>query len=312
VIRALAQPEILEYEQTEELVNAPIYVPCAADAPTLPEPDKTAPYLSITPACANEGEIVQVEGFNFAPDTEGPLRFIPGSDPNNNVALGRDNVKTDSNGHFIFSITLPKRASAEVQYLRATLRHNIGTPHFTKTAADTWEKIVETVFLALLATTFGTFLAIPLSFIAARNLMKPVKSPLSSISLSILGWVVGMAIGFLIVRGVEGVSALLGANVFINFISIVITPLLAWVGIRWALPHDLYQSGGRSHLFVDWAIGRMVVSTRTTALHHLGTHHQRRRIGACACLLYQRKNHPADRADDLLHHPYFPQWLSIH
>ncbi len=238
VIRALAQPEILEYEQTEELVNAPIYVPCAADAPTLPEPDKTAPYLSITPACANEGEIVQVEGFNFAPDTEGPLRFIPGSDPNNNVALGRDNVKTDSNGHFIFSITLPKRASAEVQYLRATLRHNIGTPHFTKTAADTWEKIVETVFLALLATTFGTFLAIPLSFIAARNLMKPVKSPLSSISLSILGWVVGMAIGFLIVRGVEGVSALLGANVFINFISIVITPLLAWVGIRWALPQE--------------------------------------------------------------------------
>ena len=66
------------------------------------------------------------------------------------------------------------------------------------------EKIVETVFLALLATVFGTFLAIPLSFIAARNLMKPVKSPLASIALSILGWPIGIALGYLIVRWVEG------------------------------------------------------------------------------------------------------------
>jgi phosphonate ABC transporter permease subunit PhnE len=238
VIRALAQPEIFEYAQQEEIVNAPIYVPCPADAPALPEPDKSGPYLVITPACANEGEAVQVEGFNFAPETEGPLRFIPGNDPNNTVALGRDNVKTDSDGHFLFSLTLPERASDDVQYLRATLRHNIGAPHFTRTASDTWEKIVETVFLALLATTFGTFLAIPLSFIAARNLMKPVRSPLSSIALSMLGWIIGIALGFLIVRWVEGLSSPLTKNIPINLVSVILTPILASMGIRWALPQE--------------------------------------------------------------------------
>jgi len=238
VIRALARPEIFEYEQAEEIINSPIYVPCPANLPSLPEPDKSGPYLVITPACAGEGETVQVEGFNFAPETEGPLRFIPGSDPANTVAIGRDNVKTDSDGHFSFEMTMPKRASDDVQYLRATLRRNIGTPHFTRTARDTWEKIVETVFLALLATTFGTFLAIPLSFIAARNLMKPVKSPLSSIALSILGWVIGIVIGYLIVRGVEGLSTPVTKNIPVNLMSIIITPILAWLGIRWALPQE--------------------------------------------------------------------------
>ena len=142
------------------------------------------------------GETVQVEGFNFAPNTTGPLRFVPGSDPQPTpLPLGGTSCKTDATGHFSYEMTLPKRASDDVQYIRATLSQNVGTPHFTQTAKDTWEKIIETVFLALLATTFGTILAIPLSFIAARNLMKPVKSPLASIALSILGWPIGIASG---------------------------------------------------------------------------------------------------------------------
>lgn len=239
VMRALARPEIFEYEQEVEVINAPIYVPCpAGGAPSIPDPDLTGPSVVVTPACANAGETVQVEGFNFAPNTTGPLRFVPGSDPTNPVAIGRDNVETDDAGHFIYEMTLPERLSDDVQYLRATLRRNVGTPHFTNTARDTWEKIVETVFLALLATTFGTILAIPLSFIAARNLMKPVKSPLSSIALSILGWPIGIALGYIIVRGVDGLSTPLTANIPVNLISVVLTPTLAWLGIRWALPQE--------------------------------------------------------------------------
>ena len=70
---------------------------------------------------------------------------------------------------------------------------------------------------ALLATTFGTFLAIPLSFIAARNLMKPVKSPLASIALSILGWPIGIGLGYLVVRWVEGLSAPFTENIPVEF-----------------------------------------------------------------------------------------------
>lgn len=239
VMRALAKPEIIAYEQEEEIINYPVYVPCPANGvPSIPEPNQTGPYLVITPACANAGETVQVEGFNFAPNTTGPLRFIPGSDPTNVVAIGRDNVETDDAGHFVFEMTLPERLSDDVQYIRATLRRNVGTPHLTKTARDTWEKIVETVFMAFLATTFGTILAIPLSFIAARNLMKPVKSPLASIALSVLGWPIGIALGYLIVRGVEGLSTPFTENIAVNLISIILTPILVWSGIRWALPQE--------------------------------------------------------------------------
>ena len=239
VMRALARPEIFEYDQEIEVINSPVYVTCpASGTPTLPDPTTTGPYLVVTPSCADPGETVLVEGFNFAPHTTGPLRFVPGSDVNNTVTLGRDNVETDDDGHFTFEITLPDRPSEEVQYIRATLRRNVGSPHLTRTAHDTWEKIVETVFLALLATTFGTILAIPLSFIAARNLMKPVRSPLASIALSILGWPIGIVLGYLIVQWVDGLSSPFAANIPVNFISIILTPILVSLGLRWALPQE--------------------------------------------------------------------------
>jgi phosphonate ABC transporter permease subunit PhnE len=239
VTRALAQPDILEYDQVEEVVNLPIYVPCPpSGGVSAAEQSTSEPYIVVTPACAAPGDVVQVEGFNFAPYTIGPLRFIPGSDPNNIVSLGRENAETDADGHFIVSMELPKRPSDDVQYIRATLRRNTGSPHLSQTAHDTWDKIVETVFLALLATVFGTMLAIPMSFIAARNLMKTVKSPLTSISLSALGWPIGILVGFAAVRWVGDVSAAAGSNVWVNLASIVISPALIWLGVRWALPQE--------------------------------------------------------------------------
>jgi phosphonate ABC transporter permease subunit PhnE len=239
VTRALAKPDFFEFDQVQEIVNAQFYVPCPSsrNPPSAPEPITSSPYL-IIPSCANPGDTIQVEGFNFAPDTTGPVRFVPGSDPNNVVTLGRENAKTDSQGHFITSMILPDRQSVDTQYIRATLNRNVGTPHLTQSARDTWSKIVETVFLALLATVFGCLLAIPLSFLAARNLMKPVKGTLISISLSVLGWPIGIAAGFLIVREIGNISHAAGSNIWINLVAVILSPVLIWLGIRWAVPQE--------------------------------------------------------------------------
>jgi phosphonate ABC transporter permease subunit PhnE len=237
VTRALAQPDLFEYEQEEQVVNSPVYVPCpAGGAPSLLPTDTTGPYMVLTPACAEPGETVQVEGFNFFPNARGPLRFVPGSDPANPVSLGNETVATDADGHFLGTMELPSRLSDEVQFVRATVRSNVGVPRFTKTARDTWDKIIETVFLALLATVLGTILAIPLSFIAARNLMKPVKSPLASISLSILGWPIGIVIGYLVVRWVSSLSAPLASSILANVVSVAVAPVAVMFAARWALP----------------------------------------------------------------------------
>ena len=237
VMRALARPEIFDYEQEVEVINAPVYVPCpAGGVEPVSESGSTGPHIVITPACADPGDTVQVEGFSFAPQTTGPLRFVPGNDPSNPVAIGRDTVETDEAGHFAYQMVLPERLSDDVQYIRASLSQSVGTPRFTKTAQDTWDKIIETVFLALLATTFGTVLAIPLSFIAARNLMKPVKSQLGSIALSLLGWPIGIVLGYLIVRWVEGLSLPFTQNTVVNLLAVIVAPVSAGMGIRWALP----------------------------------------------------------------------------
>ncbi|MBK8418045.1 hypothetical protein [Candidatus Villigracilis saccharophilus] len=154
------------------------------------------------------------------------------------MALGRESIKTDSDGHFTTSFVLPDRLSDEPQFLRVTISENVGAPRFTQNAKDTWDKIIETVFMALLATTAGTILAFPLSFIAARNLMKSVRSPLTSVSLSVLGWPIGLGIGYFIVNQVGAFSIPLSENIFINLVSVAATPLIFWYCVRWALPQE--------------------------------------------------------------------------
>lgn len=236
VTRALAKPDLFEYDKVELVVNTPIFVPCRENTMDQVVPQKSEPYLTIEPACGAPGEVVTVKGYNFAPFTQGPLRFVPGNDPNNVVTLGRDNVETDENGSFELELTLPKRESSEPQFIRATLHENVGSPKLTRTAKDTWEKIVETVFLALLATIFGTALAIPLSFLAARNLMKPVKSPLTKAALSLLGWPIGIVVGYILLDMIGKLSVWIGSGPWPNFGIVILSGVAIVFGTKYAIP----------------------------------------------------------------------------
>jgi phosphonate ABC transporter permease subunit PhnE len=246
VTRALVQPDIIEYEQESQYFTAPVYVTCPLGGAIVEAPDTSGPYMIVTPSCAEPGKTVSVEGFNFYPGSSGPIRFVPGNDPTNVVELGNVTALVDADGHFVVTLELPNRPSDEVQYIRATMRRNVGAPKFTQTAYDTWEKIIETVFLALLATVLGTILAIPLSFIAARNLMKPVKSPLSSIALSLLGWPLGILLGYQLVSWVGNLSASFDKNIPVNLVFVILTPILASLGLRWALPEEETTKPGTS------------------------------------------------------------------
>jgi phosphonate ABC transporter permease subunit PhnE len=240
VTRALARPDIFEFEQEEQQAIGTVYVTCPADGslPEVPAPDTSGPYVTVTPACAEPGQIVTVEGFIFFSNATGPVRFVPGNDPTNVVELGNVTAQTDAEGHFIAELELPDRPSEDQQFIRATMRRNIGFPRFTETARITWEKIVETVFLALLATTLGTLLAIPLSFIAARNLMRSVRSPLASFALSVIGWPIGIALGYFIVNRIGQLAASTIDSLPINLASVIIAPVIPWFLFRWAMPQE--------------------------------------------------------------------------
>ena len=168
VLRALVKPDILEYETEETDIEVPFYLPCPEGKDIqLPEPDKNEPYILPSVPCAAAKETITIEGFNMLPDSKGPLNFITAS----GVKKQLGNFQTDSKGYFLLEIKIPTRQPVEeAQHLRATTRLEVGSPMFTRTAKATWSKIVETVFIALLATTIGTIISIPVSFVAARNL----------------------------------------------------------------------------------------------------------------------------------------------
>ena len=194
VIRALVRPDIIEYETIDTDVEIPFYLPCPegqeVEAPAIE--DESQPYLIASAYCGSIYDLIQIEGYNFAPYSKGPVNFITAS----GVKKQLGNFETDGNGSFELEVELPNRQPVdEEQHIRATARVRVGSPQITFTAKVTWEKIVETVFMALLATAIGTAVAIPISFIAARNLMADNKSPLTSIAFSIIGWPLGIYIG---------------------------------------------------------------------------------------------------------------------
>ncbi|HLF26994.1 MAG TPA: ABC transporter permease subunit [Anaerolineae bacterium] len=235
ILRALARPDVLEYAQDEFQVEAPIYVPCPpAGAPSAPAVDPGQPYMVVTPACAEPSAQVTIEGFNFEPNTAGPLNFIPPS----GVSLQLGRIETDASGHFVTTARLRNRTSDAAQVIRAITRRNVGAPSLSENGRNTIDKIIETVFMALLATTIGTALSIPISFFAAQNLMRTVTMPLTSVALTILFVPMGMLIGGAVAGAMGDLSRALTSNLATNLGGLIAGPLVAWGATRWAFPQE--------------------------------------------------------------------------
>jgi phosphonate ABC transporter permease subunit PhnE len=242
ILRALAHPDIFEYEKEEVVVDVPIYLPCPDPVPDIPEPDTSGPYLVTDVPCVSSKEFILLEGFNFEPGSSGPINLIASSGAKRQL----ENFVTDNDGYFQVRVQMPTRQpSTEAQHIRATARLPVGSPKFTETAKVTWDKIVETVFLALLATTFGTLLAIPISFVAARNLMSDVKSSLTSIALMIIGWPLGIGLGMLVNSLIGEVSSLFATNIRLNVGEVIVGPVAAYALVRWVLPQTETEQPSR-------------------------------------------------------------------
>jgi phosphonate ABC transporter permease subunit PhnE len=234
VIRALFHPDILEYDKVETQVDVPFYTPCPSAAFEIPEPGLNQAYLVATPKCADPRTEITVEGFNLVPNQRGQLYFIPPSQ----VSLGLGTYETDGNGYFKVTAKIPPRPSDQVQHIRTVSTKNVGAPRISRTAQDTWDKIIETVFLALLATTFGIIFAVPVSFLAARNIMRDITMPMSSLTLTIIGWPIGIWLGGTVASWLGKQSELLTGNTWITIAGLVVGVVLIWLVTRWALPEE--------------------------------------------------------------------------
>lgn len=206
VLRALAQPDLFTYESTATVADLEFMTPCPSEGFT-PGPITGDLEFAVEPRCAEPRDQVVVTGTGFKGNEEVRVFFVPP----NGTELRIADLRTDSDGTFEEIVRLPNRPDAEIQTMRVKSEQNAGSifrpvtvttedgivrsPRWSQNAIDTLDKIIETVFLALLATTVGTLIAIPLSFFAAKNLMRDVTIPALQLGLALIGIPVGVVLG---------------------------------------------------------------------------------------------------------------------
>lgn len=235
IIRGLAQPRLVEYEEERLEIDAPVMMPCNNQV-SLPAVDKSGRYIEVTPNCVELGSEVIVKGYNFTPDETVFLFFVPEAPSIHEqieLKLADDPIQVDSQGQFTYTAKMRKdRPSDEPQVVRAVVRIRSGLPHASGTLKETFNKIIETIFLALIATTLGTALAIPISFLAARNLMSNVTSPFGSIMTGLLLAPFGWLLGSTAFRWLKNLADGLAQNAGIGLALLAASLVVLWLFTR--------------------------------------------------------------------------------
>ena len=126
IMRNLAQPNLIEYDDQEVTVSVDMLVPCVEGA-TQPDPVDTSQdvYLLVEPACANPGDIVTVTGVGFAADSSGQVSFRPDSEFD--ITRPLEGFTPDSDGNFTVQAEIPGRESENFQQIEATTRVQVGS-----------------------------------------------------------------------------------------------------------------------------------------------------------------------------------------
>jgi phosphonate transport system permease protein len=181
-LTALTQPELLEYPTEDRLGFIPFQVPCVDPLPPPGRQASADPRLATSVPCAQVGDSIQLSGEGFFPELEGDLLWVNPIGDQQRILEGGQPLRfeTDEEGRFqiAFNVPLavpltqmPAEGQTQTHIIRAIQRQPYGTPQPTQTLNLVLEKIGETVALAFMATVLGMVLALPLSFLAARNLM---------------------------------------------------------------------------------------------------------------------------------------------
>jgi phosphonate transport system permease protein len=183
-----------ERDQEIDVVQTPFVVPChEGELPEQVEGDGSAPWIVVEPVCGDFAEYdlqtqsvalgteLTVRGAGFVPNTEVAIwwRDPIGQEfrPLDPATRETPVVVTDADGAFTITFNAPQYltpAEAEAINLHRLQARQVVAEGPVQVSEDfglAIGRMIVTIFQALMATTFGIVLAIPVSFLAARNLM---------------------------------------------------------------------------------------------------------------------------------------------
>lgn len=189
----------LEYDTDENIGVARILATEEGEVPPVNQADPEKPYIIVAPTQGHlseqdeqTGEIIPgttltVTGGNFTPNSPAEIWW---EDPLGNEFRPRQegayvSVMTDENGSFTTDVIMPYRLTPPTavgpQYHEISARQvtEVGFPHASEPLRLTVGRMIETIFMGMMATFFGIILSIPVSFLAARNIMSGSKVTLA-------------------------------------------------------------------------------------------------------------------------------------
>ena len=168
ILTALIHPDLFTRETVDTTIDIVFPVPCGSAQPT--ELPSNEPNLVPSVSCANPGDIITLQGSNMAPNNDVRIQWLL---PSGNTLFSKL-ATTDENGSFSTEIEVrPINTTTDgiPSHLQARTLVPYGKLIPSKALIDVTNNIMVTIFMALLATTAGTIIAAPISFLAARNIM---------------------------------------------------------------------------------------------------------------------------------------------
>ncbi len=181
ILRPMLHPDFAVRREKQNAVWAPVQVPCSPQPPAATN-TKDGMTVSVTPVCGRLRDTLEVNATGLWPDTKTLIQWA--TPIGNRLALGADFAApfwatTDAKGTLDARIQIPPSALAAAPDPNLPLEHRVYLtqarvePGFKLSENGKYviEGIVQTLFLALMATTFGAIGAMLIAFPAARNLM---------------------------------------------------------------------------------------------------------------------------------------------
>jgi phosphonate transport system permease protein len=205
IVSELLHPDLLTRATHVATVDVAFPVPCgsALSAPSA----ATGPRIATSVPCAAPGDVITVSGTGLQSNASVNVQWIL---PDGNALFSKLG-RTDARGSFTAQVEVRPATGARhgtASRLQAETSVPTGGLIASQSLKDVVDNIVVTIFMALLATTIGTVIAAPISFLAARNITRH-------------GWL-GTAT-YSVVRG--------GLNITRSYDALVLATVFAlWVG----------------------------------------------------------------------------------
>jgi phosphonate transport system permease protein len=168
ILSDLIHPDVTTRKVEQTTLDLVFPVPCGSAEAT--NPPTSGPTISTNVPCANSRDKITVHGTQMVPNSSVKLQWLL---PSGN-ALFSVLAKTDTNGEFTAEMEVrPITATTNgiPSHLQAVTTVPVGGIIPSQAAKEVVNALMETIFMALLATTAGTVVAAPVSFLAARNIM---------------------------------------------------------------------------------------------------------------------------------------------